>query len=1583
MSVSSTTLLDEVLERIGDTSGPLVDFARAYLRRIPWDVEMSPEAVYHEVVGLFGFIESRPGPISVRVHNPTVATHGYESDGTVVEVNAGDSPFLVDSITNELQSRGVAVVRVLHPVIGTTRDQSGRLMAVQPAARSEVRESVQHYVLDGFLDPDELPALEERLGEVLRTVVAAVSDFHAMVETAGHMADLARAGAGQFGAVEVDEAVAFLEWLRNDNFVFLGYREYRISETPNGPALQGVTGSGLGILSDAETSKAADPILLSSLPSDVADRYEQGDLLVISKTNRLSVVHRRARMDYVGIRMIGSGGETVGEARLLGLFTSKAYMESVLRIPVLRQKVAEIAAVEDLIEGSHDHKEIVALVEGFPKDELFGLPSSDLRRVLMGLLALQERAQVRLFVRRDLLDRGVRILVAMPRDRYSSELGRRLQELFLERFGGTTVDYHLTLSRSDLARLHFTVWVPNGEVADLRFEALEAEVAALARSWSERVQEELAGRHGFKGSREIVGRWAHRLPRYYTASTHLAVAAGDMEHLDELTRGGRRSLVGLQNEVEGPDILTRIALYEMQGKRPLSVLMPALEDMGLRVIEEVPTRLSGAEDVFIHDFGVLGPHGGLLDLEACSERVAGLLAAVWEGSAESDSLNRLVLAAGLDRHQVAILRAYETYWRRVSSIFTVKYVNDTLAAHPEIAAVLVRLFELRFAPDSDDHGYAEVRDEIVARLDAVPSLDEDRILRGFLRLIEATVRTNAYRAGRQSLAFKLHSAEVPDMPTPRPLFEVFVIGDDVEGIHLRAGRRARGGIRWSERREDYRTEVLGLMKAQVTKNSIIVPTGAKGGFVLRRPPTGHEALQEALRSGYEVFIRGLLDITDNLIEGEVVHPDGVRVHDDADPYLVVAADKGTARFSDTANRIAKEYSFWLDDAFGSGGATGYDHKQLGITARGAWKSLERHLLQEGIDPHTESFSAVGIGDMSGDVFGNGMLGSETIGLVAAFDHRHILIDPNPDAVVSFRERKRLFDLPGSSWDDYDRDLLSEGGGVYSRSAKQIELSPAARLALDSEAVGVTPAELIRIILQAPVDLLWNGGIGTYVKATEETNEEVGDRTNDSLRVNGSDLRCRVVVEGGNLGFTQRGRIEYAGSGGKINTDFIDNSGGVNCSDREVNLKILLRMAETRGEIGRAARDELMDGQADSVVDSILHDSYSQAQVLTIEEAVSADHMDAYEQLMVALEGQGMLDRALECLPSTQQLAERARAGMGLSRPELAVLLAYAKRSLVEALLSSGIGETADALEVLRHYFPGQVTERFDHLLGDHPLRRELVATKTANDVVDSQGVTFVSRLSTRSGAGADEVVSAYRQARDFVGGAQHRQAIEQLFGAVDVGVWSEMMAANDRLVSTLTRWFLRQGPNGGSDLGSEDPAAEFTRLAEEAGEWGTLQWRLERSAGIDRLRSEGIPAALARRTVLAHDLVHAPDIIAVATASGRSRVDVGKLFFRVGRAFALNALERMLGELKVADSWQRWALESIEDDLLIVRRALAERILAEAGDEPVDESVQRFVAKRAEAVARVVDLARSLDQGAVADSAPLMVAVRQIEALAY
>jgi glutamate dehydrogenase len=919
----------------------------------------------------------------------------------------------------------------------------------------------------------------------------------------------------------------------------------------------------------------------------------------------------------------------------------------------------------------------------------------------------------------------------------------------------------------------------------------------------------------------------------------------------------------------------------------------------------------------------------------------------------------------------------------VNASFPVEYKNEAFAAHPHVAAKLVRLFEERFDPARRPDAVAieALRRELLADLDAVASLEQDRILRNGLGVIDATVRTNAYKPRATTLSLKFRSALVPEMPKPTPLYEVFVYSTEMEGIHLRGGKVARGGIRWSERRQDYRTEVLGLMKAQMVKNAVIVPTGSKGGFVLKRPITDPKALREEVERQYVRYVHGLLDVTDNLAAGAVVHPDHVVVHDEDDPYLVVAADKGTATLSDTANAVAAEYGYWLGDAFASGGSAGYDHKALGITARGAWESVKRHFREIGTDVMNEPFTVVGIGDMSGDVFGNGMLLSDQICLVAAFDHRHVFVDPTPNPAVGFAERRRLFDLAGSTWDDYDRSKISPGGGVWPRPLKSIPVSPQIRFALGIDAEELEPAELIRAILRAPVDLLYNGGIGTYVKASSETHAAVGDRANDVLRVDATELRCRVVAEGGNLGLTQRARIEFALGGGRINTDFVDNSGGVDCSDHEVNLKILFGLAAQRGELALEARNALLRDVEADVVDHVLYDNFLQAQILSQETELSATRMEAYEDLMQSLEGEGVLDRSLEELPSTEEMAERRRAGRGMARPELAVLLAYAKMSLATEVLASTLPESQYLAQDLRDYFPAKVVERFEHLLAEHPLRRELIATLVANDVVNSQGVTFVCRLVTETGAEAADVIRAYRIARDVTGAVDRWGAVEALVGSLEAPMLDRLLSGIDRLVEVVARWYLHHAPGrlGRAIEAHREPFLEFERSL-----WATAPeaWRQQRERDAWSLMDRGVPEPIAQRHVLQPFLVHGPNAVSLAAETGRPVADVTHALFVVGEAAYIDWLEARLSEVPTTTRWHRWALQAIEDDLLAARRTLAERVLARAGDGSVEAAVAALAGEDTDHGKRLARVMRGLALEEVSDLAAMTVAVRQIRALA-
>ena len=1571
-----------------DRIEPVRAFAVAFTRRMtPKDLqERAPEELLGVILGAFELADARrPDEFAVRVFEPSLTRDGYETSGTVIEVSTPDSPFLYDSVNEELQSWGFTIGRVIHPVIGIERGADGRIERIVHVKQAPARESLMHFELEQDLTDQERAELEQAIRGVLGDVRLAVRDFDAMRDAARGMIEIARAGSALYPPEEVAETVAFLEWLLDLNFVFLGYRGYDLVDLPEGRALVAAAGSGLGILSKVDWSAYEKPVPLATIEPNLRARIEGGDLLIYSKTNRTSTVHRRARMDYIGIRRVSPEGRIVGEARMVGLFTSKAYTEPASKTPLLHRKLQQILDAEDLFEGSHDYKAVVSIFESYPKDELFAASTEELREQVMGLLHLQESKHIRLFVRRDLYGRSVSLLVAIPRDMFDAEKRHRLQDLFLERFQGTTIDYHLSLTEGGLAQLHFTVHVGHGQVPDVSFDLLEREVVEIARSWEDRLLERLLTEHGQDDGRRLFERWADRFPDYYKAATDAAVAATDVERFEELVSGDQPILIALDDATAEGDTLTHVRLYKEGGKVELSDFVPTLESLGLRVVDEWPTTLQGDEDDeerFLHDFGVLGPGHRPLDVDEAGERVAGCIAAVWRGECESDSLNRLVVSSGIDWRQVEILRAYRKFHHRVNASFPVEYKNEAFAAHPHVAAKLVELFERRFDPSRarDPESVESLRAAIRADLDAIRSLEHDRILRNALGVIDATVRTNVYLPSRASIAFKFRSAEVPEMPKPTPLFEVFVYSTEMEAVHLRAGRVARGGIRWSDRRQDYRTEVLGLLKAQIVKNAVIVPTGAKGGFVLKHRDLEPDALKREATRQYKTFVRSMLELTDNLVDGQVVHPPHVVVEDENDPYLVVAADKGTATFSDTANAISAEFGFWLGDAFASGGSAGYDHKELGITARGAWESVKRHFLEIGTDVMNEPITVVGIGDMSGDVFGNGMLYSEQICLVAAFDDRHVFVDPTPHPAVGYAERKRLFELPGSSWDDYERSKISEGGGVWPRTQKSIPISPQARLALGVDAEELAPSQLISAILRAPVDLLYNGGIGTYVKASFESHADADDRVNDELRVDGRDLRCRVVAEGGNLGLTQRGRIEFALHGGRINTDFIDNSAGVDTSDHEVNLKILLGLAISRGQLSTEERNTLLARVEDDVVRHVLYDNFLQAQILSQKAATSAERIEAYEDLMTSLETEVDLDRELEALPNGEEMAERRRSGAGMTRPELAVLLAYSKQSLTTSLLDSTLPDSAYLEHDLRAYFPPEVVERFGPLLNEHPLRRELIAMLVANDVVNSQGITFVSRLVTETGADAADVTRAYRIARDVTGAVERWDAIEALLGSVEPGLMDQLMAGVDRLVEVTARWYLQHVP-GQLGRAIEAHAEPFRTFAEAVPRVAPEAWRQEQERAAWALMDRGVAEDVARRHVIEPFLVHGPNVVAASEATDRSIADVTKAFFLVGEAMYVDWLEARVAEVSATTRWHRWAVQALEEDLRLLRRQVAERVLTRGGDVSVDEALEAYVASHRDVLSRLRRFMRGLTHEEASDLAALTVAVRQARSL--
>jgi glutamate dehydrogenase len=1584
-----------LLERLyagaaADRADAVVAFARAFTRRLSDEEleQLGPETLAGMVQAAFGFMDGRGTRSSnVRVFDPTPDTDGYRTQGSVLETNTDDSPFLVDSVSEELASRDIGIRRLLHPVIGTIRDEQGQVERVVSGRDAAHRESFMHFELDRHVTGSEREDLAIDIADLLHDVRLVVRDFEPMRERVRHMVDVARAAAVRYSPQEVGEAADFLSWLLDNNFVLLGYREYELFDGDPGRMVRAIPGSGLGILSEVSTSSFAEATPLDSLDDDLRRRLEDGDLLVFSKTNAHSTVHRRARMDYIGLRQVNAEGEIVGECRLIGLFTSKAYMDSAMKTPLLHHKLEQILTAEDLIPGSHDYKEATELFESFPRDELFQASAAELRRLIVGMLDLEKHGGIRVLIRRDMFGRSISVIVALPRDRFNAPLRKRLQQLFLERFNGSTVDYHLSLGETESAKIFFTVHVdPGVQIPEVPYEELEEEVERLARSWDDDLRDALAERVGADRAAELTAKYGPRFPNYYKASADWPLAVDDVLALEELETSPEGYVVGIGNESAG-ERLTRVKLYKVGGKVDLSAFMPLLESLGLRAVEEIPTGLLGEGRAYVHDFGVLDARGAVLELDTAAQHVTEAVGAMWRGDAEVDSLNRLIIFAGLSWSQVAILRAYRRYRSRVSTRFTEEYRNDAMAENPHIAARLVALFEAKFDParDAGEEAIEALREQIRTDLGAVASLDQDTILRNLLGTIDATVRTNAYVPTRSALSFKIRSADVPTMPKPFPLYEIFVYSPLMEAIHLRGGMVARGGIRWSDRKEDYRTEVLGLMKAQKVKNAVIVPDGSKGGFVLKRTPSTPEELKAEVRTRYITFMEGLLDITDNRVGGEIVHPQGVRVLDGDDPYLVVAADKGTATFSDTANEVSERYGFWLGDAFASGGSQGYDHKALGITARGAWESVKRHFREIGIDVLSEPFTVVGIGDMSGDVFGNGMLYTGQIKLVAAFDHRNVIVDPDPDPTASFAERQRLFTTPGTTWNDYDRTVLSAGGDVFDRRAKAVTPSPAVRAVLgipDTAPAQMTPTELIRAILKAPVDLLWNGGIGTYVKAADETDAQAGDRANDATRVNGSEVRARVVGEGGNLGFTQRGRIELARAGARINTDFIDNSAGVDTSDHEVNIKILLGQAIDRGELTVEERNVLQQTCADDVVAHVLYDNYLQAQILSQEAEVSHLRIEAYEDLMQQLEADGELEREVEFLPSSEDMMERRTNGQGMVRPELAVLLAYAKRSIAAELLDSDIPDSDYLERDLSRYFPTGIVERFGTLIPEHPLRRELIATIAANDVVNSMGITFVSRMTSETGAKASDVVRAFRIARDVSGAVERWAAVEALDGLIDPNVQNEIMTGVDWLVETTSRWYLVQAHGQHLAEAVADAQASFAELSGVIDQIGSDAWREAHEHTARRLIAEGVPAELARRHAFQGELVHGPDIIAVAHRTVRPVLDVARAFFLLGERLELDWLELQLEGLAAGTRWQRWAQQSMEDDLFALRRTLAEGVIrASTPESPIDQAVESYLEARQETCERLQRFMRTLAVEGVADTAPLTVALRQIRSL--
>ncbi|MEU3266542.1 NAD-glutamate dehydrogenase [Streptomyces bacillaris] len=1600
---------------------------RYYLHTAPEDLSgRDPDDVYGAAASHYRLAENRPqGTANVRVHTPTVEENGWTCSHSIVEVVTDDMPFLVDSVTNELSRQGRGIHAVIHPQVTVRRDVTGKLIEVlsggpgTPKAFKAGRstkaelphdalvESWIHVEIDRETDRADLQQITTDLRRVLSDVREAVEDWGKMRDAALRIADdLPGEPLDDLADEEVEEARELLRWLAADHFTFLGYREYELKDSD---ALAAVPGTGLGILrSDPQHSVDEDHPVSPSfdrLPADARAKAREHKLLVLTKANSRATVHRPSYLDYVGVKKFDAKGNVIGERRFLGLFSSAAYTESVRRVPVIRRKVAEVVEGAGFSYNSHDGRDLLQILETYPRDELFQTPVDQLRAVVTSVLYLQERRRLRLYLRQDEYGRYYSAIVYLPRDRYTTGVRLRLIDILKEELGGTSVDFTAWNTESILSRLHFVIRVPPGtelpHLTDADADRIEARLVEAARSWADGFGEALNAELGEERAAELQRLYGHSFPEGYKADHSPRAAVADLVHLETLKEGHKDFALSLYEPVGAGPGERRFKIYRTGEQVSLSAVLPALQQLGVEVVDERPYELRCADrtHAWIYDFGLrmpqTGGNGGHLADDA-RDRFQEAFAAVWKGEAENDGFNALVLGAGLNWRQAMVLRAYAKYLRQAGSTFSQDYMESTLRNNVHTTRLLVSLFEARMSPGRQRAG-TELTDglleELDGALDQVASLDEDRILRSFLTVIKATLRTNFFQHADDGtphayVSMKFDPQAIPDLPAPRPAYEIWVYSPRVEGVHLRFGKVARGGLRWSDRREDFRTEVLGLVKAQMVKNTVIVPVGAKGGFVAKQlpdPSADRDAWFAEGIAAYRTFISALLDITDNMVAGEVVPPADVVRHDEDDTYLVVAADKGTASFSDIANEVAVAYGFWLGDAFASGGSAGYDHKGMGITARGAWESVKRHFRELGHDTQTQDFTVVGVGDMSGDVFGNGMLLSEHIRLVAAFDHRHIFIDPSPDAATSYAERRRLFELPRSSWADYNTELLSAGGGIHPRSAKSIPLNNHVReaLGIDPSVSKMTPAELMQAILKSPVDLLWNGGIGTYIKAVSESNADVGDKANDAIRVNGEELRAKVVGEGGNLGATQLGRIEFARSGGRINTDAIDNSAGVDTSDHEVNIKILLNGLVRDGDMTVKQRNKLLADMTDEVGALVLRNNYAQNVALANASAQAPSLLHAQQRFMRRLERDGALDRELEFLPADRHIRELLNNDTGLTQPELAVLLAYTKITTADELISTVLPDDPHLQKLVHAYFPSELRERFPEAVDGHALRREIITTVLVNDTVNTAGSTFLHRLREETGASIEEIVRAQFTAREIFGLAQVWDAVEALDNQVAADVQTRIRLHSRRLVERGSRWLLGNRPQPvaiaetieGFRDGVEQVWNELPKLLRGA----DLDWY---HSILDELTAGGVPSELAVRVAGFSSAFPALDIVAIADRTGKDPLEVAEVYYDLADRLRITQLMDRIIELPRADRWQSMARASIREDLYAAHAALTGDVLSVGnGTSTPEERFRAWEEKNAAILARSRSTLEEIQGSDAFDLANLSVAMRTMRTL--
>lgn len=1551
--------------------------------------------LYGSVLSFYDFFRMRkPSEAKLRVYNPDFAANAWQSKHTVIEVITEDMPFLVDSLLMGINALGYTTHVTLHcGGLKTKRDKQGELIDIVPFETETTKdiciEAPIYFEINRITEEKAIHELQESLRCLIHDIRACVLDWEKMQEKIASSISEIEKASKTLDKTELQESKDYLTWVVDKNFILLGVCDYQLDRQNRKQPFQPIANESFGILSQKKACKTV--AKLGSMNRDPDLFKDKTKILTLSKTNIKSSIHRPVYMESIGVPLYDDNGKPRGERIIIGMYTSIAYHRGIKDIPFLRHKVIHVMQLTNFRPGSHAWKVMLNILETLPRDDLFQANVDELLDISLGIYYLQERRRIRLFARRDINGRFVSCYVYLPRDRFNTKLLRSMQTILDAEFQSLESSFATRFTDSVLARIHFVLRIDPRNQIDFNLKDIERKLIDIGRSWEDDINACLLDYFGDEVGGDIINRYANAFPASYRENFNAVTALYDIRHIEKLSDDLTLEL-NVYKPIDDFTDSIRFKVYQRGDIIAISDALPILENMGLRVISERPYRIrrGDGDTIWINDFTMLYAQELPNELQQLKESFQEAFAKIWFQDVENDGFNKLVLSTGLNWREIMMLRAYAKYFRQMGVPFSQAYIEQTLVGHPGITKLLVDLFLLRFDPETAGQNQTKVKkltEKIKIQLENVESLDDDRILRHYLNLIHATLRNNYFQRDSQGnpkhyLSIKLNPRVIADLPLPRPMFEIFVYSPRFEGIHLRGGKVARGGLRWSDRLEDYRTEVLGLMKAQQVKNAVIVPSGAKGGFVtkwLHSDATREEVIEEGIIC-YKNFITGLLDITDNIKAGKVIPPENVYRYDKDDTYLVVAADKGTATFSDIANSIAKDFDFWLYDAFASGGSTGYDHKKMGITARGAWESVKRHFRELGRNCQEEDFTCVGIGDMSGDVFGNGMLLSQHTKLIAAFNHLHIFIDPNPDPEVSFRERQRMFKLPRSTWMDYNTDLISKGGAIYSRRDKFIELSAEARAALGIKEKRVEPNKLISLILKAPVDLLWNGGIGTYVKSSTETNDDVGDRANNSTRINGTELRCKIVGEGGNLGLTQQARVEYALNGGKIYTDFIDNAGGVDCSDHEVNIKILLNEIVQNGDMTEKQRNQLLETMTEEVADLVLMNNYRQTQAISLAIRQAPKNLELHRLYLEALEKENKIDRKLEHLPDEQIFSDRKVSKLGLVGPCIAILLSYTKIKCKEEILASDVPEDKYLSSMLETAFPEPLYKKYSEQLYKHSLRREIIATQLSNCMINEMGFSFVYRLYQETGAQTDSIVRAYMICRSVFQLPQVWQEIEKLDNVVPTNLQIDMMVLYIRLLRRSTRWLLKYHR---VKLNIPQMIDDFSPKMDELMKY--LPKCLEGQAldnfnrFIDNFQEKGVPKGLAQRIASVRQLFSAFDIIEAANLNDFKVRDVARVYFSIDEQLEMNWIRSKVIEHNVENHWDALTRESLRDDLDFQQRQLTISILQhKCRSKEISKRISKWVDRYTTLVDRWRTIVKELQKSSSLSFTMMFVAIREL-----